>query len=201
MNLSIREMSTPTLLTMLCGDVGKALADRSLMDLFGMNQTVGSINQVTEDRAVYMVNPVLMAAKELYLRAMEETMRVKQCFSNAQMVKEFLVGQIGNLEHEVFAAIFLDVQHRMISFEILFTGTLAETAIFPRQVVKRALALNSGAVIFSHNHPSGITTPSQADQRMTNTLKQALALVDVRVIDHVVVSGNSSTSMAEIGLI
>jgi DNA repair protein RadC len=201
MSLNIREMSTAALLTMLCGDVGNALAGRSLIELFGMNQTIGSCNQANEDRAQYQGQPVLLAAKELYVRAMAEAMSMRSCFSNPKLVRDFLVTQIGNLEHEVFGVIFLNAQLRMISFEILFTGTLSQTSVYPREVVKRALSLNCGSVIFAHNHPSGETLPSQADQSLTRTLKQALALVDVRVVDHVVVSGNASTSMAEIGLV
>lgn len=201
MSLNIREMSTAALLTMLCGDVGNALAGKSLIELFAMNPTIGSCNLANEDRAQYLVQPVLLAAKELYGRAMAEEMSKRSCFSNPKLVRDFLVSQIGNLEHEVFGAVFLDAQLKMISFEILFTGTLAETSVYPREVLKRSLSLNCASVIFAHNHPSGETNPSRADQSLTRILKQALALVDVRVVDHIVVSGNASTSMAEIGLI
>jgi DNA repair protein RadC len=105
------------------------------------------------------------------------------------------------MDHEVFSVIFVDAQHRLIAFEQMFRGTLGQTSVYPREVVKRALELNSGAVILAHNHPSGSTEPSRADEYLTQTLKSALALVDVRVLDHVVVSCEGCMSFAERGLL
>ena len=108
---------------------------------------------------------------------------------------------LGGLEHEEFGVLFLDSQNRLIAFESMFRGTLAQTSVYPREVVKRALAHNAGAVILTHNHPSGVAEPSRADEQLTSTLKSALAMIDVRTLDHLVVSATSVVSLAERGLI
>ena len=109
--------------------------------------------------------------------------------------------RIGMLEHEVFVALFLDSQNRLIECEELFRGTLAQTSVYPREVVKAALRHNAAAVMFAHNHPSGFAEPSRADELLTTALKQALALIDVRTLDHFVVTGEKVTSFAERGLL
>ena len=109
--------------------------------------------------------------------------------------------RLGSLEHEVFAAIFLDAQNRVIEYIELFRGTLTQTSVYPREVVKTSLRLNAAAVIFAHNHPSGVPEPSRADENLTKVLKDALALVDVRVLDHVIVAGGASVSFAQRGLL
>jgi len=114
---------------------------------------------------------------------------------------DFLVAKLGLLEHEVFAAIFLDNRHRVIAFEILFTGSIAGASVYPREVVKHALKHNACAVIFAHNHPSGVPEPSQADRDITRELKDALRYVEVRVLDHIIVGGNQTTSFAQRGLL
>ena len=106
-----------------------------------------------------------------------------------------------SFEHEVFAALFLDSQHRLIEYVELFRGTIDQASVYPREVVKEALRLNAAAVVFSHNHPSGSPEPSQADRVLTQRLKEALALVDVRTLDHIVVGGAVTTSFAECGLL
>jgi DNA repair protein RadC len=116
------------------------------------------------------------------------------------IVRDYLALWLGGLEHEVFAALFLDVQMRVIAAEELFRGTLSQTAIYPREVVKRALAHNAGAVIFAHNHPSGEAAPSDADHEITAHLKAALAAVDIRTIDHFIVAGNRASSFLEKGV-
>ena len=103
--------------------------------------------------------------------------------------------------HEVFVAVFLDAQNRVLEVEELFRGTLTQTSVFPREIVKRALHFNAAAIIFAHNHPSGVAEPSRADEALTQTLKHTLALVDVKVLDHFVVGGDSAMSFAERGLI
>lgn len=113
----------------------------------------------------------------------------------------FLKARIGSLEREVFCALYLDSQHHVIHFEVLFYGTLSQTSVYPREVVKSALACNAGAIIVAHNHPSGSAEPSRADEFLTTTLKSALSLVDVRLLDHIVVAANDTTSLAERGLI
>lgn len=121
--------------------------------------------------------------------------------SSPQSVKDYLRVQIGVLEHEVFTVIFLDAQHRLIALKEMFRGTVTQTSVYPREVVKESLALNAAAVILAHNHPSGAAEPSRADEFLAQTLKSALALVDVRVLDHLVVAGADVTSFAERGLI
>ena len=114
---------------------------------------------------------------------------------------DLLVAKLGLLEHEVFAAIFLDNRHAVLAFEILFTGSLTGASVSPREVVKRALQHNAAAVIFAHNHPSGVPEPSQADRDITTELQRALRLVEVRVLDHIIVGGNKTTSFAQRGLL
>lgn len=116
-------------------------------------------------------------------------------------VKQYIRLHIGGETTEVFCVMYLDTQNRVIAFDHLFTGTLAQTSVYPREVVRAALAHGANAVILTHNHPTGNTTPSRADEALTQTLKAALALVDVRVLDHVIVGGDKALSMAEKGLI
>jgi DNA repair protein RadC len=109
--------------------------------------------------------------------------------------------QLAGLAQEVFAVLFLDSQHRLLKWDEMFRGTLQQTSVYPREVVRRALALNAGAVILAHNHPSGLAEPSRADEYLTQTLKSALQLVDVRVLDHLVVGQGAVVSFAERGLV
>ena len=121
--------------------------------------------------------------------------------SSPQDVKDYLRLAIGMLEHEVFCVVFLDAQHRVIELRQMFRGTVTQTSVYPREVVKEALQLNSSAVILAHNHPSGVAEPSRADEHLTQTLKSALLMFDVRVLDHLIVTASSVLSMAERGLI
>ena len=116
-------------------------------------------------------------------------------------VRDYLRLHLGGREHEVFVVILLDSQHRVLDILDLFRGTLTQTSVYPREVVKVALAANAGGVIFAHNHPSGFTEPSRADQTLTSALKSALALVDVRTLDHFVIAGNKALSFSECGLL
>jgi DNA repair protein RadC len=143
----------------------------------------------------------LLAVMEMARRALAQGLQAAPVFSSPAAVKDYLALQIGGREREVFAVLFLDAQHRLLAFEELFQGTLAQTSVHPREVVKRALALNAAAVVLGHNHPSGIAEPSRADEYLTQTLRQALALVDVRVLDHIVVGRGQVVSMAERGLL
>ncbi len=124
-----------------------------------------------------------------------------KCLSSPDEVKTYLRMQIGHLEHEVFSCLFLDNQHAIIAVEEMFRGTIDGASVYPREVVKRALELNAAAVIFAHNHPSGVSEPSQADQRLTQRLKAALGTVDIRVLDHFVVGSADALSFAERGLL
>ena len=134
-------------------------------------------------------------------RVLSRRVRRGATMSSPQAVKDYLRLRIGGLEHEVFTVVFLDAQHRLIALREMFRGTVTQTSVYPREVVKEALAANAAAVILAHNHPSGSTEPSRADEYLTQTLKTALALVDVRVLDHLVVGGGEVTSFAERGLI
>ena len=121
--------------------------------------------------------------------------------ANSDEVKAYLRLHLACEEREVFAALYLDAQHRVIAFDRISVGTLTQTSVYPREVVRAALGLGAASVVLAHNHPSGNVTPSAADQGLTRTLKSALALVDVRVLDHVIVGGHAALSMAERGLI
>ena len=142
----------------------------------------------------------LLAVMEIARRAIAQPLRTSPVFESPQQVKDYLALQLGGLPHEVFAVLFLDHQHRLLRLEEMFRGTLAQTSVYPREVVRRAIDLNAGAVILAHNHPSGLAEPSRADEYLTQTLKSALALVDVRVLDHLVVGQGQVVSMAERGL-
>ena len=141
------------------------------------------------------------AVLELARRSIGQQLEEQPVFDLPQRVKTYLQLHLAELEHEVFAVLFLDTRHRLLRMEELFRGTLTQTSVYPREVVKRALALNAAAVLLAHNHPSGSAEPSRADEYLTQTLKTALALVDVRVLDHFVVTSNEAISMAELGLL
>ena len=135
------------------------------------------------------------------LAVLQKQMRVADALASPQAVRDFLVLLLAGKEREVFVVIYLDAQNRVIDSEEMFQGTLTQTSVYPREVVKAALAHNAAAVLLAHNHPSGVGEPSQADELLTRTLRQALALVDVRVLDHFIVAGGHSISFAERGLI
>lgn len=143
----------------------------------------------------------LAAVLEIARRTLAERLRAAPVFDSPQAVKDYLRLQLAGRPHEVFAVLFLDTQQRLLAFEELFRGTLSQASVYPREVVKRALALNAAAAILAHNHPSGVAEPSRADEVLTHTLKAALALVDVRVLDHFVVARDHVVSFAERGLL
>ena len=138
---------------------------------------------------------VLTAARQVLSRHV----RRGSVLSSPTAVRDYLRVKLGDLEHEVFVALMLDSQHRLIEYIELFRGTLAQTSVYPREVVKIALARNAAAMIFAHNHPSGVAEPSRADELLTQSLKQVLGLIDVRVLDHFVVAGADILSFAETG--
>lgn len=141
----------------------------------------------------------LLAVLELARRVLAQQMRQRSTLDNPQAVGQFLQLQLGARRHEVFGVVFLDPQHRLIAFEELFRGTLAESSVYPREVALRALHHHAAAVVLAHNHPSGLLTPSEADRAITRRLQQALALLDIRVLDHLIVSASASLSMAQRG--
>ena len=135
-------------------------------------------------------------------RILEMKVRAESDVLNSPtLVRQWLRVRFSGLEREMFGVLFLDTQNRLIDFEVLFTGTLTQTSVFPREVVKAVLMHNAGAVLLVHNHPSSLAEPSRADEILTQALKQALALVDTKVLDHFIVAGSAVLSFAERGLI
>ena len=143
----------------------------------------------------------LMAVLELARRALAERLKERAVFDSPGAVGQYLQLHIASRPYEVFVALFLDAQHRLIAMEELFRGTLTQTSVYPRELVVRALHHHAAAVVLAHNHPSGSVEPSRADEALTQTLKAALGLVDVRVLDHVIVAAGHTLSMAERGLV
>jgi DNA repair protein RadC len=142
----------------------------------------------------------LCAVLEIARRALLQQLRQAPVFDAPQKVKDFVALRLGGLPHEVFAVLWLDAQHRLIDMQELFRGSLAQTSVYPREVLRQALGLNAGAAILAHNHPSGVAEPSRADEALTQSLVSALRLIEVRVLDHLVVGTGSVVSFAERGL-
>ncbi|MCW1938831.1 DNA repair protein RadC [Pseudomonas sp. MDMC_285] len=141
----------------------------------------------------------LQAVLEMSRRHLAERLRRDSALESPQAVRDYLKAQLRHEPHEVFGCLFLDAKHRALAFEVLFRGSIDSASVYPRQVVKRALANNAAAAILTHNHPSGVSEPSQADRVLTQRLKDALALVEVRVLDHFIVGDGEPLSMAELG--
>jgi DNA repair protein RadC len=188
------------------GVTGKSAVDlaRDLLTRFGSLN--GIFSAPLED--ISQVNGMgpskyaqLRAIFEMSRRALQEEMHLRDVLSSPQQVRDYLCLRLGQLSREVFMVLFLDAQNRVLAQEELFSGTLTQTSVYPREVVKRALHHNAASVIFAHNHPSGVAQQSRADELLTTSLKQALALVDIRVLDHFIVAGNSTLSFAEKGLL
>jgi DNA repair protein RadC len=143
----------------------------------------------------------IAAARELVMRWLEEEIKRREVLTQPASVKNYLRIHFAGREYESFVVLFLDAQNRLITKEELFRGTLTQTSVYPREVVKAALRHNAAAVILAHNHPSGVAEPSFQDQALTRTLTEALALVDIKVLDHLVVAGSATVSFAERGLL
>lgn len=190
----------------LVGD-GVNLSDQALLArLLGVRNARrlyrGSLSSLLQSaEAGCVATGRLFVARELVRRALAEELQRQPVFSSPAVVKDYLKLTIGSKDHEVFVVLFLDAQHALIAAEEMFRGTLSQTSVYPREVVKAALRLNAGGVILAHNHPSGVAEPSRADEYLTQTLKTALALIDVRVLDHVIVTGQTTVSFAERGLL
>jgi DNA repair protein RadC len=181
-------------------DLARALLarfDHSLVRLVAATpQELTTINGIGPAKAAQLV-----ATLELARRGLREEMRARPTFAAPGAVRDWLRLTLAPLQHEVFIALWLDAQNRLIADDELFRGTLTQTSVYPREVVKQALARNAAAVIFAHNHPSGVAEPSSADRHLTRQLRDALALVDVRLLDHFVIAGGMPPlSMAERGL-
>ncbi len=170
------------------------------LDEIGTLRKLLANDQRDDDRLSRTERTQLQAALELARRYTFETMSSRDVMSSPRDVREYLSLKLSGLEHEVFAAIFLDNRHRVIEYSELFTGTIDSAAVYPREIVKHCLSRNAAAVIFAHNHPSGQSAPSDTDVRLTRKLTDALSLIDVRVLDHLVIGAGCITSLAERGL-
>ncbi|HXV11454.1 MAG TPA: DNA repair protein RadC [Burkholderiales bacterium] len=171
-----------------------------------LKETRGSIAGLLSDSlASYHVekpaNQRLLAAREFIKRSLAEGFRNGDALTSPQAVRDYLRISLMGRSYEVFMVLFLDAQHRLIEAEEMFRGTLTQTSVYPREVVKRSLYFNAAAVLFAHNHPSGVAQPSQSDELLTRSLRDALSLIEVRVLDHFVIGGNVVMSFAERGLL
>jgi DNA repair protein RadC len=187
------------------GVTGKSAVDlaRDLLNACGSLNGVfrASLDDLTQVNGIGSSKYAqLQAIFEMSRRALQEEMQQGGVLNSPAAVRDYLRLKLGNLPREVFMVLLLDAQHRVVASEELFAGTLTQTSVYQREVVKRALHHNAAAVIFAHNHPSGVAEPSRADEMLTRALKEALALVDVKVLDHFVVAGNQCVSFAERGL-
>jgi len=143
----------------------------------------------------------LQAVLEMARRHLDERLQKGDTLSSPSDTRRYLASKLRDHHQEVFACLFLDNRHRIIRFEELFFGTIDGASVYPREVVKRTLHHNAAAIIFAHNHPSGIAEPSQADRHITRQLKHALELIDVRVLDHIIIGDGEHTSLAELGML
>jgi len=166
-------------------------------DLYALDSSLLLVRDDAGDYRPADADEVLRAA----LRLLAEQLRGCEVLSSPRAVRDFLRVKLGTLQHEVFAVLMLDAQNRVIEYVELFRGSVSQTSVYPREVVKESLARNAAALILVHNHPSGVAEPSRADEFLTQTLKAALSLVDVRVLDHMVVAGTDVVSFAERGLL
>ena len=144
---------------------------------------------------------LLQALPELARRYFEETLPIGEAIRSPADTETFLLARLRDRPHEVFCCLYLDNRHRVLRFEELFRGTIDSTSVYPREVVKQALAVNAAAIILAHNHPSGVAEPSQADERITRRVKSALELVDIRLLDHLIIGDGISTSLASRGML
>ena len=177
---------------------------RGLIQRFGSMRRLfaATLDEIASIRGLGPAKYVqLQAVVEMVKRALSEQIRERDAMSSPQAVREFLKLTLGDRPNEVFVALFLDAQNRLLSSEALFRGTLTQTCVYPREVVKAALRNNAAAVIFAHNHPSGVAEPSRADELLTQTLKAALSLVEIKTLDHFIVAGSRTISFAERGLL
>jgi DNA repair protein RadC len=201
-------LSDPELLAILLrtGSRGRSALDvaRELLKIFPSLRKL-----IAADRQAFCAAPglglarfaELQAALEIARRQMSETLRAGPSLASPRATRDFLSAQLRDLEHEVFCCLYLDKRHRLIHFQELFRGTIDGASVHPREIVKLALQRNCAALIIAHNHPSGIAEPSQADELITHRVKEALALVDIRLLDHIIIGDGVSVSLAERGLL
>ncbi|HKU48156.1 MAG TPA: DNA repair protein RadC [Burkholderiales bacterium] len=198
--LSDAELVAILLRTGLRGKSAIDLADELL-------RKFGSIAKMLESdlRGVKGLGPAksaqFAAAFEILRRSLDEKLKERSALTSPGAVRDYLRLTLGRKDEEIFVCLWLDAQHKVITVEEAFRGTLTQTSVYPREIVKHAIRWNAAAVIFAHNHPSGVAQPSQADELLTRNLKDALALVEVKVLDHFIVAGNQAISFAERGLL
>lgn len=204
--LSDAELLALLLRTGIKGTDVVTLAQRLLDPLRGFSGIAGLLGASDEHlKSIKGIGPAkcaeLQAVLELAKRAMAEQLRQNPSFESPSAVKHYLQLHLAHKPHEVFAVMFLNTQHQLIALEEMFRGTLNQTSVYPREVLVRALHHHAHAVVLAHNHPSGRAQASRADEHLTQTLKSALALVDIRILDHIIVAPGQATSMAESGLL
>jgi DNA repair protein RadC len=202
-NLSDAELLAIVLRT---GTQGKTALDiaRELLHEFGSLKKLltASLHTLAQKSGVGKAKyATLKAAVELGRRYLDEAVQIGEILNSSHIARRFLANRLRDYPHEVFACLFLDTHHRVLGFDELFHGTINESNVYPREVVKRALMHNAAKVILTHNHPSGDPTPSQADCDVTHILKQALALIDIQVIDHIIIGHQETVSLVEAGYI
>ena len=196
---------SPILQQFTCDQVGRWTDADLLGELIGVQELVqqykGSLQPFFADGPKLQPNKKCAVARELVKRWLCEELMSNTVFAQPSSVTDYLKIHFAGREYESFVVLFLDAHNRLILIEELFRGTLTQTSVYPREIVKAAMNHNAAAVMFSHNHPSGVPEPSRADENLTQTLKAALALVDVRVLDHLIIAGANSLSLAERGLL
>ncbi|MGI9307882.1 MAG: RadC family protein [Gammaproteobacteria bacterium] len=180
-------------------DLGRALLDR----FGGMRGTLNAgRRELAEIHGMGMAKiAVLFATRECGCRYLQESVAPGQEIRSPSDSRQFLLAKLRDRPHEIFCCMFLDNRHRVLAFEELFRGTIDAAPVYPREIVKNALSCNAAAVILAHNHPSGVAEPSQSDEAITRRIRDALALIDVRLLDHFVIGGNSCVSLAARGLL
>jgi len=200
-SLSDAELLAIFLRTGVRGCSAVELARRLLTEFGGLRQLLeANLDEFTQHMGLGPAKYAqLQAVLEMGRRHLAATIQRESALESPQAVRDFLKAKLRHEPHEVFACLFMDTKHRVLAFEVLFYGTIDGASVYPRQVVKRALAHNAAALILTHNHPSGVSEPSQADKILTERLKEALALVDVRILDHFIVGDGEPLSMVEHG--
>ncbi|MDT8992695.1 JAB domain-containing protein [Curvibacter sp. APW13] len=197
-------MTDSELLSALCGPQAVALlANKSLHEVFGLDAdhtAVPGVAGVSECRGEYLAYPQLSVAKELLQRAFASQLRARDVLASPDAIKGYLRLRIGHLPYEVFGVLFLDAQMRLLADVEMFRGSVNATSVYPRQILRAALAHNACAVVLYHNHPSGDLTPSRADEALTQKIRMSLSHIDVDLMDHVIVGSCGARSMCESGL-
>jgi DNA repair protein RadC len=200
--LSDAELLAVLLRTGVRGKSAVELARELIAEFGGIGGLLGAGKALLDIKGLGAAKSAqLSAAMELAQRSLREQLVSGTALTSPGNVRDYLRLALSGRAHEVFVCIWLDAQHRVVKCEEAFHGTLTQTSVYPREIVKAALAANAAAVIFAHNHPSGAAQPSQADELLTRNLKEALGLVDVKVLDHFIVAGREAISFAERGLL